>query len=148
MIKIRLKIEECASYEEVEIIIKCRKIDRRLAKIIEIIQQNELPLMGVKEGRTYKLAIENIYYMESVDNKTFLYDDKDVYDCNLKLYELEKMLIETRFIRISKNLILNITYVESVKALFNGRFEAILSNNEKVIINRHYVKAFKEKMMM
>lgn len=146
--KIRLKIDECSSYEEVEIIIKCPKIDHRLAKIIEIIQQSTLPLIGVREGRTYKLAIENIYYIESVDNKTFLYDDKDVYDCNLKLYELEKILKETRFIRISKNLILNIAYVESVKALFNGRFEAMLSNDEKVIINRHYVKGFKEKIMI
>lgn len=146
--KIRLEIDECADYDEVKIIIKCPQIDSELEKIIQIINQSKIPITGVLNGSTYNLDISHLFYIESVDNQTFLYDEKHVYENNLKLYELEESLKETSFLRISKNVILNTTHVESVKALFNGRFEVMLTNGEKVIVNRHYVKAFKQKMLM
>jgi DNA-binding LytR/AlgR family response regulator len=70
-----------------------------------------------------------------------------VYESDMYLYEIENMLTGTHFIRISKNLIVNTALIESVRALFNGKFEASLTNGEKVIVNRHYVNAFKEKFL-
>ena len=88
-----------------------------------------------------------MYYIESIDNHSFLYSEKDVYESDLKLYEIENMLTGTHFIRVSKNLIVNTVLIDNVRALFNGKFEASLMNGEKVIVNRHYVKAFKEKFL-
>ena len=51
----------------------------------------------------------------------------------------------TNFVRISKSCILNIMQLNSVRPLFHGKFEAQLKNQEKIIINRHYVPKFKEK---
>ena len=144
---IRLIIDESAEYEEVEIIIKCSQIDDRLARLIDQIKQYEMKLLGILDGRMHSLIAVDILYIESVENISFLYDKKDMYESNLKLYELETLLEQTHFIRISKNMIVNVTYIESVRALFNGKFEALLTNNEKVIVNRHYVKAFKEKFL-
>lgn len=145
--KIRLEIDQCETYDEIKIVIMCPKIDERLEKIIQHIKQSQITIVGIKERQTFYLSIEDLYYIEAVDNQTFLYDELYVYESSLKLYELEKSLSATTFIRISKSLILNTIYVKSVKALFNGRFEAILTNNEKVIVNRHYVKKFKEKIL-
>ena len=142
-----LTIDESEEYDEVEIIIKCPRIDGQLARMIEQIKQYEITLIGKKDDRTYAIVAESLYYIESVDNKSFLYGEKEIYECELKLYELEKLLTETNFIRISKNLIVNTTHIKSVRALFNGKFEAYLTNDEKVIVNRHYVKAFKEKFL-
>ena len=144
---IRLTINESEEYGEVEIIIKCPRIDGQLARLIEQIKQYEITLIGKKDDRTYAIVAENLYYIESVDNKSFLYGKKEIYESELKLYELDKLLTETPFIRISKNLIVNTTHIKSVRALFNGKFEAFLTNDEKVIVNRHYVKAFKEKFL-
>ena len=144
---IRLTIDESGEYDEVEIIIKCPHIDDQLARLIEQIKQYEITLIGKKEDRTYSIVAEDLYYIESVDNKSFLYDQKEVYACDLKLYELEQLVEGTHFIRISKNLIVNTSHIKSVRALFNGKFEALLTNDEKVIVNRHYVKAFKEKFL-
>ena len=41
-------------------------------------------------------------------------------------------------------MILNIHYLKSVKALFNGKYEAMLINDEKLIISRRYVSSFKK----
>jgi DNA-binding LytR/AlgR family response regulator len=143
VIKIDLKIDQCETYKKVEIIIKCPKIDDRIKRLIEKIKEEEIVLSGRKDGSMFSLVVDDLYYIESVDNKSFLYDQKEVYESELKLYEFEQLVEGTSFIRISKTLIVNTSYIESVLALLNGRFEATLKNDEKVIINRHYVKAFK-----
>ena len=98
-----------------------------------------------KDNSTKILKIEDICYFESVDEQTFVYTQEDVYSCQKKLYEAEEILSDTSFVRISKSCILNIDYLESVRALLNGKLEGTLSNDERVIINRHYVPAFKKK---
>lgn len=147
MINIRLKVHESEEYNEVEIIINCPKIDKRLERLIEQIKQTTITIPGTREGRSYSLIIDDTFYIESIDNHSFLYHENDVYESDLKLYEIEDILVGTNFIRISKNFIVNTAYIESVRALFNGKFEASLTNGEKVIVNRHYVKSFKEKFL-
>ena len=68
-----------------------------------------------------------------------------MFDCKHKLYTLEKMFADTSFIRVSKSCILNIAKLKSVRPFINGKFEATLRNEEKIIINRHYVADFKKK---
>ena len=144
---IRLKVHESEEYNEVEIIINCSQIDKRLERLIEQIKQTTITITGTREGRSYSLIVDDTYYIESIDNHSFLYHENDVYESDLKLYEIEDILVGTNFIRISKNLIINTAYIESVRALFNGKFEASLTNGEKVIVNRHYVKSFKKKFL-
>ena len=144
---IRLIIDESSEHENVEIIIKCAHIDDRLARLIEQIKQYNIRLLGILDGKTHSLIAADILYIESLENTSFLYDEREMYESDLKLYELETLLKGTQFIRVSKNMIVNVSYIESVRALFNGKFEALLTNNEKVIVNRHYVKAFKEKIL-
>jgi DNA-binding LytR/AlgR family response regulator len=147
VIIIRLTVNESKNYDEVEITINCPQIDNELERLIKQINQLNIVLTGTRDGRTYSLLVDDTYYIESIDNRSFLYNEKDVYESDLKLYEIENMLAGTHFIRISKNLIVNTAHIDSVKALFNGKFEASLTNGEKAIVNRHYVKAFKEKFL-
>ena len=147
VIIIRLTVNESKNYDEVEITINCPQIDNELERLIKQINQLHITLTGTRDGRTYSLFVDNVYYIESIDNHSFLYSEKDVYESDLKLYEIENMLTGTHFIRVSKNLIVNTVLIDNVRALFNGKFEASLMNGEKVIVNRHYVKAFKEKFL-
>lgn len=140
----KLKIEMFDTCKETEVNIKCKEIDNRLKKAIDILKSDKSFTVR-KDNSTKVLKIEDIYYFESVDEQTFAYTQDDVYSCQKKLYEVESVLSDTSFIRISKSCILNIDYLESVRALLNGKLEGTLSNNEKVIINRHYVPEFKKK---
>lgn len=141
----KLIIDISEQYDETEIVVKCRRVDAELQKIISMLQNSEQTLMVQKDGSTEKIRYDVVCYFESVDDLTFVYTEKAVYRCKQKLYELEELLKDRTFVRISKSCILNIDYLESVKAAFNGKLEALLSNGEKVIINRHYVSAFKKK---
>lgn len=141
----KLKIEQSDNYNETEIIIHCNCIDENLHKIIEIIQSSSFVLTAQKDGRVMHIKPDLVYYFESVDDKTFIYCRDEVYSSPMKLYELENILKKSSFVRISKSCILNIDYLESVRPLLNGKYEVLLINSEKLIINRHYVPDFKKK---
>jgi DNA-binding LytR/AlgR family response regulator len=90
--------------------------------------------------------LNDIFYFESIENKTFAYSVNEVYEISEKLYMLETQLEKTPFIRISKSIILNSKKIKSFKNTINGRMEATLKNNEKVKISRMYVTNLKEKL--
>ena len=142
----KLLIDQSPDNEEVEIIIKCGLIDTELEKLIAQIRLYSFSVSARRDGKQYNISLSDIYYFESVDNRTFVYTRDEVYQCDLKLYELEEQLTKTNFVRISKSSILNIMVLESVRALLHGKMEAELSNGEKVVINRHYVDSLKKKM--
>lgn len=141
----KLLVEQSLDCKETEIKITCGLMDERLKRLIEQIRLFSFSVTAEKDGVSLPIALEDIYYFDTVNNKTFLYLAKDVYQCDKKLYELEAQLVETPFIRISKNCILNTTIVTSMRAQFSGRLEATLKNNEKVIISKHYIKGFRDK---
>lgn len=141
----KLIIEQDSNREETEIIIRCSAINSDLQKIIDEIRLFSFSINAYKDGSVRKIEPENVCYIESVDEKTFIYCENDVYECRMKLYKLEEVLIKSTFVRISKACILNIEFIESVRPLLNGKYEALLLNGEKLIINRHYVPDFKKK---
>ena len=93
----------------------------------------------------YEIPIVNLYYVEAVDNKVFLYSAKQVYETRQKLYEIEHLLEEKQFLRVSKSMIVNLMKIKAIKPALNGRFIAVLQNDEEVIISRKYVSALKKK---
>lgn len=102
--------------------------------------------MGNKDGKMTLIDPKDIYYFESVDNKTFIYCMKEVYESKLKLYEIDSQFKNSSFFRASKSTILNLSKIKNISPAFNGRFEAVLKNNEKVIISRQFVPELKRKL--
>lgn len=141
----KLTIEQNLENTEVEITIKCGLIDDELERLISQIRLYSFSIIGTKDGVSSSIPIKNILYFESVDDKTFVYLKNSVFESGLKLYEIEEKLSKTSFTRINKSCILNTKIVSHVKSLLNGKYEAELINKEKVIVNRHYLKTFKEK---
>ncbi len=141
----KFTIDQSSEYSDVSITIKCGIVDERLERLIAQIRLYSFSIIGKKGGESFPLALETVYYFESVDDKTFVYLKDGVYETDMRLYALEEQLSDTRFVRISKSVILNIERLRSVRALLNGKYEATLQNDEKVLISRHYVSSFKEK---
>ena len=140
----KFTIEQSSDNNEVEINIKCGQIiDEKLQKLIDQIRLYSFSIVCKKGKEIYQISLKD--YIESVEEKTFVYLEKEVYESNLKLYELEEQLKNPSYIRVSKSIILNIEKLQSVKPLINGKLEANLKNNEKILINRHYVPEFKKK---
>ena len=99
-------------------------------------------------GETFRVPVKEVFYVESVDNKTYIYMKQSVLDTKLRLYEVEEHCRGTKLFRCSKSMIVNIAKIRSVAPSVNGRLEAKLQNGETVIISRQYVAAFKKKIGM
>ena len=126
--------------------IGCHKKDERVAEIVRFIRSRQGILTGTKDERQYSIALPDILYIESVDEKTFIYLQKDCYESGRRLYEFEEVLAGRSFARISKSVIVNLMKISSIKPSLNGRFSCILSNGEQVIISRKYVPDIREKL--
>lgn len=140
----KIIINESEDNEELEIVVNCKRIDENLLKIISSIRAFDEKITGSKEGKIFILDTEKIYYFESVDKKTFIYMDKEVYETSQRLYELEEKFSNSDFFRASKSTIINLAKIKEIIPVFGGRLEVILENNEKLVVSRQYVPMLKK----
>lgn len=141
----KIIIEDPSPGEEDQIIVKCRQISPELLRALSVIKSAD-SLIAYDKNEIHRLNPSNVYYIESVDNKTFVYTKVKVFESRQKLYELENVLADGDFLRISKSAILNLSKVKFLAPALNGRFEAFLENGEKIIVSRQYVVQLKKKL--
>ena len=140
----KVTITQIDKREEQEVVVRCHDINGEVVSIVEKLKNGDSILLGIKDGKTFQINVRDIFYIESVDNKTYIYLQKDVFETKLKLYELEEKLKGTKLFRCSKSMILNIAKIRSVSPSVNSRLEASLINGEKIIISRQYVGTLKK----
>ena len=124
--------------------IHCHCISDEVREIVAFVKSRQGQLTGTADERHYEIAVSDIFYIEAVDNKTFLYTKDRVYETRQKLYELEEMLLGKHFLRVSKSTLLNLMKVSAIKPALNSRFTAVLFSGEQVVITRKYVPELKK----
>lgn len=100
-------------------------------------------LQAKKDDEWRFVNLFDILYFESVDNRTFLYTKDDVMEIKRRLYELEIILSEKDFFRISKSQIININKVKSLRPEINRTILATMCNGEQLYISRKYAPAIR-----
>lgn len=138
-----IRIIEQPNYD-LQIIIQCRKIDKKILSLKKYIELFDQKLIAKKDNRQYIINISDILYFETVDNYTFLYTKDEVLEIRLRLYELEYLLPNQDFIRISKSLIVNINKINCLKPELNRTILLTMCNGEHLHISRRYVPTFKK----
>lgn len=141
--KVDFKLVSSAHQEEA--VIRAVQKTEDIQAAIDILEHGISSVMVFKEDKKYLCKMENIYYAESVDKKTFIYTKDECYQTKKRLYELEEEL-NANFLRCSKSLIVNIRKIKAVKSDLNGRMNVQLVNGETIIISRSYVKDLKRKL--
>ena len=141
----RVVIEKVESQEEEQALIKAFEITGDIKSAAELLEGDSGNLPVTLDGKTYILKHNAIYYIESVDKKTFVYTKDACYESKYRLYELEQLLLGY-FMRCSKATILNLKKVKSVKSEMSGRLNATLLNGEVIVISRGYVKEVKGRL--
>lgn len=118
-----------------------------IRQLAEKIKGLDAKIVGEEEGEHLYLSVQDIYYIESVERKTFIYTKNKVLRSNKKLYQLAEELKPFEFFQINKHCLLNINVLAHVRTMFNSRLEATLDNGEKVIITRTYIPEVKKWLM-
>ena len=146
MIELKIKISQNENILETEVNIQYpSKCDQETYDLLRYLEKDRKIIFGLRNDRKYRISLYDVYYIEYVDEKTFLYLESDVYLSHNKLYEWEELLKDTSFVRISKTTIVNIDYLKFVRHLLGGKMEITFINDESLVVNRHYLKSFKNK---
>lgn len=138
-----IRLLKIAKSQPEQLEIRCHEVTEEIKEIVTFVKTRQGKLTGVLEGQQFEVPVTEVYYIEAVDNKVFLYTKKQVYETKQKLYELEELLKEKYFLRVSKAFLLNLMKVSSIKPALNGRFLAVLQSGEELIISRKYVPELK-----
>ena len=141
----KVTIHQTDSYEKEGAVIHAVAVTDEIRNAAEILRNNGASIPVNSDGDTLFVRTSAIYYIESVDKKTYVYTKDACHETRYRLYELEEML-GTGFLRCSKAMIVNIRKIRSVRAELNARLSAELLNGERLIISRGYVKELKKKL--
>lgn len=144
MMKINLDID--GKYDDTEVIIRAPHLNNDIERMVAMMRMIDMQIAVRKDNETYLLETDKILYIEAVDRKTFIYTNSENYESELKLYEIEKELIERDFLRISKNSIVNLRKIKSLKADVNRKIRITLQNGEQIVVSRMYSDELRRKL--
>ena len=133
--------------EKEQVIIECFEVTEEVERIRLFAEGSGQTLSGSIDGWLYSVNIGDIFYFEAVDERIFAYCESKVFEVKGRLYEIERKLSESSFLRCSKSTVINLMKIESVSPALNGRFTAHMKNGERVIISRQYVPALKKAVL-
>ncbi|MCM1038835.1 MAG: LytTR family transcriptional regulator DNA-binding domain-containing protein [Roseburia sp.] len=142
--KIEIHVDE--NIEDTQIVVSCRQLTPEMEKLLAMLRILEKKLTVSKNGEISFLDVSKVVYIESVDRKTFIYTEDEVYEADFRLYELEQQLESCGFFRASKSCLIQLQYVKSLKADINRRIRVTLANGEQIIVSRQYAEELKKRL--
>lgn len=122
------------------------RIDEETAAIIKQLKEGPRYIEGSCDGKKFTVALQDVYYMETVDRKTFAYTGDMCIEIREALRDIIDEFSDAGFVRISKSAIVNIHKVKRLQGDLNMRVLIYLKNDERLIMNRSYRNEFYEKL--
>lgn len=143
----RLIMKERQDLEHPEVTIEYRDLTENVKRVSDFVRSVDQSIICRKNDEDFSIPASDIFYVESVDKKAFVYGESEVYQTGMRLIELEEVLSHAGFVRVSKSAILNVEKLKGVKNLANSKLEALLINDERICVSRKYLKDIREVLM-
>lgn len=130
--------------DEIKVTVEAQENDPNLPKVLHAIEKFQIDFLAKKDGKTFLIPPHDVYYIESTEDQCLLYTKNDILDCRYRLYEVEDM--NPSFLRINKQVVVNIDKIRSFRSTLNGKLEATLINQDRIEISRSYVQILKSRL--
>lgn len=142
--KVEIDIDE--KYTDTGVVIHAPRLTQDIEKMVAMLRMLNMQIAVTKNDETFLIETDKILYIEAIDRKTFVYTQDDMYESQLKLYEIEQELLEHDFLRISKQGIVNLKMIKSLKAEINRKIRVTLKNGEQILVSRMYSDELRRKL--
>ena len=126
------------------VIVEYPEYDKSVDNLINKIKNMSISFTGKSDGKTVSIDIADIYYIENVERKIFLYSRKDVFRYDGSMADIDSSISETDLVRISRTCFMNVSHLKEIMQIKNSHLEAVLDNGEKLIVSRKYLKDIKK----
>ena len=140
----RVTVEQIDREREEELIVRCHDPGAPWVQSVQEAASGQQAVCGWRNDELHRLKLSEVFYFEVVDDRAFVYTQSEVFEVKEKLYEFERLCVGSALFRCSKSMILNADRIDYVRPSLSGRFEAVLSNGEKVVVSRKYVAELKQ----
>lgn len=142
----KIEIDIDGKYKDLGVKITSPGMTPEVEKIVSLMRMVDMQIAVKKGEETVLLDANRILYIEAVERNTFVYTTEDVYESDFKLYEFEQQLSERDFIRVSKQGLLNLKQVKSLRADINRKIRVTLQNGEQIIVSRMYADELRKRL--
>ena len=133
------------------VIIEYPQWNESVERLVRKISRMDLAFTGRTADKSIHISISEIYYIENVERKLFLYTRDEVYRFDGTMSDIESCIYNTGLVRISRTCIMNTDYLKEIRQIRNSHLEAVMDNGEKLIVSRKYLpdikKIFKRKTL-
>ena len=138
----KIDIKQIQEGEE-SIQIRYRAPNPIVSKIIDVLNGEDTRLWGRVDDKNISVTLDDILYLESVDARVFVYTKEQVVRIDGSLNSFMAQIVDERFFRCSKSMVININRILTLKSLSSNRIDATLENGEHIIISRRYASEFR-----
>ena len=142
--KITINVEPSAT--ETSLLVTCKELTPQVEKLLATIRILDKQITANKGDSVCLIDLADVFYIEALERKTFIYTDKEVFDSEMKLYELEAALAQYNFIRVSKNTICSLSKIESLKSEVDRKIKITMENGYQIIASRMYADELRKKL--
>lgn len=125
-------------------------IDRKDAALIIVLPSSPIEkrepyqfLTGKHDEDWTPVPIDQIFYIESLQKRTWFYTNSEQYKSNITLKELQTRLPNC-FIRIHRSYILNIYFIKKITKDIASNFVIVLKNNVELPVSQSYISELKK----
>ena len=122
------------------------RIDEETKAVLDRLRDTLRYIEGTYEDRKVTIALTDIFYIETVDRKTFAYTKDMCFEIKEALRDILEEYSNIGFARISKSSIVNIYKIKKFQGDINMRVIIFLKNDEKLIMNRSYKNEFYDRL--
>ena len=126
------------------VIVEYPEWNNSVESLIGKIEKMDLSFVGRNEDRSVSIGISDIYYIENVERKLFLYTRDEVFRLDGTMPDIESRITDTGLVRISRTCIMNTDKLKEVRQIRNSHLEAVMDNDEKLIVSRKYLPDIKK----
>ena len=125
------------------VIIEYPEWNESVDSLVRKIGRMDLSFVGKTDDGSVNVSISDIYYIENVERKLFLYTKDEVFRFDGTMADIESRIYETGLVRISRTCIMNTEYLTQIRQIRNSHLEAVMENGEILIVSRKYLPDIK-----
>lgn len=143
--KVEVKIDrECKETRAIVITNEWSDEIKTMVKFLE----DQSSILGYQSDTATILEQKDILSIFSSNKKVFAMTKDKEYQIHLRLYELENILYEKWFVRISNSEIVNLKHIKKFDLSLTGTIRIIFFNGNATYVSRRYVSKIKKTLGM
>ena len=138
----KIDVREITEGEE-SVVIRYKDLAPTVRRILSILGDEGGKLLVRNDEEKIQIELEDILYLESVDDKVFACTKDKTLRVDKTLNSFMNEVADGAFFRCSKSMVINVNRVVSLKSLSSNRIDATMEGGEHILISRRYASEFR-----